>query len=104
MALTSVKFTMKSGEEMIRLYDKNETDFTHNGICILKPLEATVTEELNGDYSLKVTMPRGKKEIEIEQIIKVPTPKSQQLFRVYNSDIDMLGNQVFTLGTFSMIS
>ena len=86
---------MKSGEEMIRLYDKNETDFTHNGICILKPLEATVTEELNGDYSLKVTMPRGKKEIEIEQIIKAPTPKSEQLFRVYNSDIDMLGNQVF---------
>lgn len=80
---------------MIRLYDKNETDFTHNGICILKPLEATVTEELNGDYSLKITMPRGKKEIEIEQIIKVPTPKSQQFFRVYNSDIDMLGNQVF---------
>ena len=95
MALTSVQFTMKSGEKMIRLYDKNETDFTHNGICILKPLEATVTEELNGDYSLKVTMPRGKKEIEIEQIIKAPTPKSEQLFRVYNSDIDMLGNQVF---------
>ena len=80
---------------MIRLYDKNETDFTHNGICILKPLEATVTEELNGDYSLKVTMPRGKKEIEIEQIIKAPTPKSEQLFRVYNSDIDMFGNQIF---------
>lgn len=95
MVLTSVQFTMKSGEKMIRLYDKNETDFTHNGICILKPLEATVTEELNGDYSLKVTMPRGKKEIEIEQIIKVPTPKSQQLFRVYNSDIDMLEKQVF---------
>ena len=86
---------MKSGEEMIRLYDKNETDFTHNGICILKPLEVTVTEELNGDYNLKVTMPRGKKEIEIEQIIKAPTPKSEQLFRVYNSDIDMLGNQIF---------
>lgn len=95
MALTSVQFAMKSGEEMIRLYDKNETNFTHNGICILKPLEATVTEELNGDYSLKVTMPRGKKEIEIEQIIKALTPKSEQLFRIYNSDIDMLGNQVF---------
>ena len=95
LVLTSVQFTMKSGEEMIRLYDKNETDFTHNGICILKPLEATVTEELNGDYSLKVTMPRGKKEIEIEQIIKAPTPKSEQLFRVYNSDIDMFGNQIF---------
>ena len=93
--MTSVQFTMKSGEKMIRLYDKNETDFTHNGICILKPLEATVTEELNGDYSLKITMPRGKKEIEIEQIIKAPTPKSEQFFRVYNSDIDMLGNQIF---------
>ena len=80
---------------MIKLYDRNETDFKHNGICILKPLEAVVTEELNGDYSLKVTMPRGKKEIEIEQIIKAPTPKSEQLFRVYNSDIDMLGNQIF---------
>ena len=80
---------------MIKLYDRNETDFKHNGICILKPLEAVVTEELNGDYSLKITMPRGNKEIEIEQIIKVPTPKSEQLFRVYNSDIDMLGSQVF---------
>ena len=80
---------------MIKLYDRNETDFKHNGICILKPLEAVVTEELNGDYILKITMPRGNKEIEIEQIIKVPTPKSEQLFRVYNSDIDMLGNQVF---------
>ncbi len=80
---------------MIKLYDRNETDFTHNGIKILKPLEAVVTEELNGDYSLKVTMPRGNKEIEIEQVIKVSTPKTEQLFRVYNSDIDMLGNPVF---------
>lgn len=62
---------------------------------ILQPIEAIVTEEINGDYSLKITMPRGFSEIENEQIIKVPTPKSDQLFRVYNSDIDMLGNPVF---------
>lgn len=80
---------------MINLYDRNETDFTHNGISILHPLEAVVIEELNGDYSLTLTMPRGNKEIEIEQIIKAPTPKSTQLFRVYNSDVDMLGNIVF---------
>lgn len=93
----NVQFTMYNEGivKMINLYDKNETDFMHNGICILKPLDAIVIEELNGDYSLKVTMPRGNKEIEIEQIIEVPTPKSEQLFRVYNSDIDMLGNQVF---------
>ena len=80
---------------MIVLYKKNETDFTHNGLMILQPIEAVVTEEINGDYSLKLTMPRGFSEIENEQIIKVPTPKTDQLFRVYNSDIDMLGNPVF---------
>ena len=61
----------------------------------MQPIEAVVTEELNGDYSLKLTMPCGSKLIENEQIIKVPTPKSSQLFRVYNSDVDMLGNPVF---------
>ena len=80
---------------MIVLYQKNETDFTHNGLMILQPIEAAVTEEINGDYSLKLTMPRGFSEIENEQIIKVQTPKTDQLFRVYNSDIDMLGNPVF---------
>lgn len=80
---------------MIILYEKNETDFTHNGWMILQPIEAIVTEELNGDYSLKLTMPRGFSDIEIEQIIKVPTPRFNQLFRVYNSDVDMLGNPVF---------
>ena len=80
---------------MIVLYKKNETDFTHNGLMILQPIEAVVTEEINGDYSLKLTMPQGFSEIENEQIIKVPTPKTDQLFRVYNSDIDMLGNPVF---------
>ena len=80
---------------MIVLYKKNETDFTHNGLMVLQPIEAVVTEEINGDYSLKLTMPRGFSEIENEQIIKVPTPKTDQLFRVYNSDVDMLGNPVF---------
>ena len=80
---------------MIVLYQKNETDFTHNGLMVLQPIEAVVTEEINGDYSLKLTMPRGFSEIENEQIIKVPTPKTDQLFRVYNSDVDMLGNPVF---------
>jgi phage minor structural protein len=80
---------------MIVLYQKNETDFTHNGLMILQPIESVVTEEINGDYSLKLTMPRGFSEIENEQIIKVPTPKTDQLFRIYNSDIDMLGNPVF---------
>ena len=82
---------------MIVLYKKNETDFTHNGLMILQPIEAVVTEEINGDYSLKLTMPRGFSEIENEQIIKVPTPKTDQLFRVYNPDANVLNTAPTTL-------
>lgn len=64
-------------------------------MTILRPIEAIVTEEIKGDYSLKLTMPRGFSGLQNEQIIKVPTPKSEQLFRVYNSDVDMLGKPVF---------
>lgn len=74
---------------IINLYSKTENSFNHNGLKILKPIEAIVTEEVNGDYSLKITMPKGTAEIQNEQIIKAPTPKSNQLFRVYNSDIDI---------------
>ena len=80
---------------MINLYERNEIDFSHNGICVLQPIEAIVSEELNGDYSLKLTMPRGFSDIEVDQVVKAPTPKNPQLFRVYNTDIDMLGNPVF---------
>ena len=80
---------------IINLYERNETDFSHNGIRVLQPVEAIVSEELNGDYSLKLTMPRGFSDIEIEQVVKATTPKKPQLFRVYNPDIDMLGNPVF---------
>lgn len=81
--------------QTIVLYSKTETNFNHNGLTILRPIEAIVTEELNGDYSLKLTMPRGFSALQNEQIIKAPTPKSEQLFRIYNSDIDILGNPVF---------
>lgn len=80
---------------IISLYDKSETDFSHNGKRILKPIKAVVTEEINGDYSLEITMPRGEELIEIEEIIKAPTPKTPQLFRVYMADVDILGNPVY---------
>ncbi len=37
---------------MISLYNKNETDFSHNGKSILKPIKAVITEELNGDSGI----------------------------------------------------
>lgn len=40
-------------------------------------------------------MSLGFSEFENEQIIKVPTLKTDHLFRAYNSDVDILGNPVF---------
>lgn len=80
---------------IINLYDRNETDLNHNGKRILKPLKAVVKEELNGNFSLEVTMPRGEPLIQIEEIIKAPTPKTMQLFRVFETDVDILGNPVY---------
>ena len=81
--------------KIINLYDKKETDFSHNGKRILKPIEAVVTEELNGDYSLKITMPRSEELIKTQEIIKAPTPKTMQLFRVFETDVDILGNPIY---------
>lgn len=36
----------------ITVYDMVETNFNHNGLRILSPTSCTITEELNGDYSL----------------------------------------------------
>lgn len=36
----------------ISVYDMTETNFTHNGLRILTPKSCTITEELNGNYSL----------------------------------------------------
>ena len=46
-------------------------------------------------YSLGITMPRGEELIEIEEIIKAPTPKTPQLFRVFETDVGILGNPVY---------
>lgn len=36
----------------INVYDMVETDFNHNGLRIIYPTSCTITEELNGNYSL----------------------------------------------------
>ena len=80
---------------MIRLYDRKETDFTTNGLRILQPIACAVTEEINGDYSLQITMPTWDTKIQNESIIKAPTPHGDQLFRIYDAEIDALGDNVY---------
>ena len=43
--------------EYISVYKSNETDFDHNGMRILCPTSCTISETLNGEYSLELTHP-----------------------------------------------
>lgn len=79
---------------MITLYKPNETDFTHNGIGVLDKhiYSATVEEELNGlfvfNFNYLLFAPYGTK-IDGMNIIKVPTPDGDQLFRVVTPKVSM---------------
>lgn len=74
---------------MIRIYEKSETTFKHNGYGILKDvLTCTCTEVLNGQYDLELEYPVNGALIEYlveENIIKAPVgnPSGEdQLFRI----------------------
>lgn len=67
----------------ITVYDMCETDFSHNGLRILSPLSCSITEQLNGEYSLTLEHPidpAGAWRFLVEfNIIKA----QGQLFRIY---------------------
>lgn len=72
------------------LYNKDETDFAHNGIGFLSDtVKATVTEERNGPYELSLQYPiNGRYFSMIEDAIikaKANDTSVPQLFRVYKS-------------------
>jgi len=73
---------------MIYIYDSDETTFTHMGLGALSPSSCIITEEINKEFSLRMVHPidnDGKWErIEQQQIIKAPTHRGNQLFRIYN--------------------
>lgn len=70
---------------MISVYDKNTIDF-NNGIVLNDCLKCEVNEELNGIYQLELEYrldPLEKwKNIVEGNIVKAPTPKGDQLFRI----------------------
>jgi len=82
---------------MITIYDKNATVFTGNGIGVLWPESCVVTEEANGQYDLELIHPMTDDLryylIEVERILRVPSPKpgtlgSYQLYRIYSAEKD----------------
>jgi len=75
---------------MISVYDSRETDFNHNGLYIITPISCYVTEELNGTFELEMTYPiecpfSRWRALEEGNIIKAPTPRGSQLFRIYKT-------------------
>lgn len=79
----------------VKLFPKNAKEFSTNGIKILQPISCVVKEEINGDYSLVIVMPKGDTSIQAESIIKAHTPKGEQLFRVYLPDVDVLSSNTY---------
>lgn len=79
------------------LYDKKETQFTHNGIGFLKDAtKCTVTEERNGAYECSLQYPitgRWYDQITDGSIIKAKANDTSepQLFRIYKSSKPLKG-------------
>ena len=64
---------------MIRLYNKNETTFAGNGLCVLQPSSCVIEEVAGGKYELRMDLPMDEKGVFLlvqkETIIKAPVPK-----------------------------
>lgn len=75
-------------DNMIVLYQERETNFTHNGICVLNNIciKAEIEEELNGIYNLNLEFlihnNNTWKEIIEDRIIKINSYYKDQLFRI----------------------
>lgn len=72
---------------MIRIFEEREVDFSHDGIEILDDITISCTceREVNGTWFLDAQFMRDNDKcnsIENKKILKVPTPKGEQLFRI----------------------
>ena len=78
---------------MIRLFDRNETNFNHNQ-NVLSPISCFVDEEANGMFELECEVDRSVS-IGNGDIIKAPTPRGEQLFRVYHTNRTLKGKKAY---------
>lgn len=78
---------------MIRLFRATETDFSHNEWCLSEIISCTITDELNGDYTLELEYPLEDSKGISANIIRgailcAPTidNRDNQLFRIIKSE------------------
>ncbi len=87
---------------MITIYESTQTGVpSHMGLGALTPSSCLITEDLNGQFSLAMTHPiddNGKwLKIENGRIIKAPTHRGLQLFRIYNSFRDPVSQKTIVV-------
>lgn len=70
---------------MIKLFNRDETNFEHNETILRNVISTSVEEESNGLYELVLEHPRDEigNQLTNGKIIKAPTPRGDQLFRIY---------------------
>ena len=87
---------------MIRYFKRQETDFNHNE-TILKPISCYIIEEANGMFELEAEFPKNIS-ISKGDIIKAPSPRGEQLFRIYRYIKTLTGKKVYARHIFYDLS
>ena len=71
---------------MIQIYNPTNTTYTANGDAVLMPIECTLSQEINGAWTLNLTHPvddEGRWKLITEgAVVKAPAPNGDQLFRL----------------------
>lgn len=82
--------------DYIVVYDMCETNFDHNGLRILSPISGSITERLNGDYSLTLEHPVDD-DGAWKSLIEFNIIKAQgQLFRIYKKSTKLQSSGIAT--------
>ena len=75
---------------MIQLYKKYNVDYSKNGEYVLFPTYCEVEREINGSWELTMEHPIDELEryklLECEDVLKVPMPEGDKLYRIYEVD------------------
>lgn len=90
---TTIKYVIglvnKTDNNLIKVYDSNETLFANNGIKILHPLLAEITKKDNDDYYVELRDTIDNYEYyQKGMIVRIPTPWGVQGFRCDNPEIN----------------
>ena len=75
---------------MIQIYKPTNMTYTANGDAVLMPIECTLSQEINGAWTLNLTHPvddEGRWKLITEgAVVKAPAPNGDQLYRLIMVD------------------